>query len=510
MSATTQPSEEDSGLLLVAKIRALLLIDDDDGSLSKDRMARFKGGGVAFSDERRLVACLLLTRVRDNGEFMKLLLGCTENDENDASRCLVLLEWMMKRLFRHQEPPPLQQQLCFARLAAQLFFRMVQITNDAESAPNAMNMTVSSKVPVQQSVDRVGQGLLQYFCALNNEPMVSVARVEILIALQVWLENQVGCQGDVSKLDDVLLQIGEMAVVNMEKKHETVDKTTSTPSDNQSQEQLLLMEQTLTALLDQTSLVDLKKDESLEQLYQEHLTHLVLQNGIRIAARKLPFFYRPLITQWLSQSKSLKGRANQPRLSWAEVLLSTMQAYAHSADATSLQKTLHLLYDATPLSNDLVQLILACIVSTEGSSHGVRVAAWSAVATLVQTAGWDWLLLQPPSNSSFGTSGKLCALIRLSTGEWKIQLDAALANSSSSSFALIIEACGAVLVQAVEYIVLLDMEDGGKKMPLSGDAVLHIRRSLEEAFNVTWCWPRLGKVVATWWTVQPSVSWEPY
>lgn len=88
-------------------------------------------------------------------------------------------------------------------------------------------------------------------------------------------------------------------------------------------------------------------------------------------------------------------------------------------------------------------------------------------------------------------SGPRASCVRSSglAGEWKIkQAAAALASATDeqeSSTLPSIDACGIVLVEAMKYVVQLAEQRSDKDLPLSGDAVLHIRRSSEEALNAT-------------------------
>ena len=215
-----------------------------------------------------------------------------------------------------------------------------------------------------------------------------------------------------------------------------------------------MMDDTVTALLDQTSYV--LTDDSVTNLYNVQLTQLFLQRRSYVAAQQLPTFYRSLLSQWLAMPKD---QTNQS--AWAEVLLVVMMSHAKQ-QATSLKT---LLFEDATMSNELTRLSLACVVSTDKSTSEIRAAAWTCVVILLQSVGWEWLWQTKTSvgggGGSFGGAANLCAMVRLAAGEWKIQLAAytiATDDNDAQSHSLLVrlvEGCGSVVAEAVRYVIQL-------------------------------------------------------
>ena len=443
----------------------------------------------------------------------------------------------------------------------------------------------------------LGEALLQWFCNNSNntssdaadggggaaaaaaasspEASFMMARCEVLVSLQAWLEHGCCCYGReeeeeedpvVGRLDAILTQIwyatvstttsGECdggadsssATTKEEEEEAGIDDSSSAAPSQPQQQQL--MDQTLTALLDQTSLLDDNDSHPTDRpgrLFQDELTHhLWLRLGVRVAAQRLPAFWRPWLSQWLSlrrsktrtmpeqQQKSGKNLAAgataadsfaRRQSQAAQALLMILQTYAQ-ANGSDVARVLLLVHpssdddddhggnSSSSLADDVTQLILACVVSAAHDSDEVRVLAWMTAATLVRSsAGWEWLLLQPqrqqqqPSSSSgLGSMSKLCAMVRFAAGEWKIQLATLVnksneevekvANDEASPGLLLVEVCAQILVLAVDYMVVLsdrmddddddddnNTEGSVRSLRVPGDAILHIRRSFEEALN---------------------------
>lgn len=547
-----QQQLQGADLQLVAKIRVLLLFnnnssdknqsnssDDDDG------IARPSRAVATAANERRWVALLLLTRVHDDEGFLRVL--CCHGKD--------LVSWTTSRLLQlrgvqeqHQQQPLLKTNAKHmkastihcdyhlyrgARLIAQLVYRMVHAI-DAVSACH-IEQEESMFIMAKYVLNAWGEGLLQFYCSVmcnESSASVLVARIEILLALQAWMES---CN-DTPKLDDMLLKLA-VTVEKMEEVEECsmedIAAGPSTTKENgkqqQNNQQEDIMDQTVTALLDQTSLVNIINETDsilsslslLQHSHHEQRARLFLHHGVRVAAVEnphvLPLFYQPLLSKWLLEpsKKSKRRHPHEVRRLWAEVLLVTLQARAQSLAAVAASASLQtMLNKDSTFSADLVRFIFACVIdssddeSSSSTKDLLRVAAWSTVGTLVQVVGWDWLFVRPTNSSlrssgSLGVAGKLCALIRLAAGEWKIQLAALVyaedqqqqnqqndendPQSPSCLFVPLIDACGVVLVEAVKYVVqLAEQTNHESSIPLlSGDSILHIRRSLEESLNVT-------------------------
>jgi hypothetical protein len=197
------------------------------------------------------------------------------------------------------------------------------------------------------------------------------------------------------------------------------------------------------------------------------------------------------------------------------------------------------------LSGKILQLFLACMVSASPDDN-LRGHAWFALSSLVSdgAAGWDWMVLAhaaddgppgrrrrscagPPRRSSLGQASKLCALLRMASGEYKIQLNhrlygatttrtnttvAGAASGGEASSARdrgdrgnVVDGCGRFLALSLDFLARsvdrAEQEEDGEEAedssgnehdnqgvvvaPLSNAAILHVRKSLREALTCT-------------------------
>jgi hypothetical protein len=109
--------------------------------------------------------------------------------------------------------------------------------------------------------------------------------------------------------------------------------------------------------------------------------------------------------------------------------------------------------------------------------------------------------IESSSSKSLGSASHLCALIRLASGEWRIQLGYRLTEreeevnaypslpSAEEQRAGIIQATSQILAALVSYLsqIAEDMEDAKKRsqQSLSPEALLHLRDSLEDTLQAT-------------------------
>jgi len=178
-------------------------------------------------------------------------------------------------------------------------------------------------------------------------------------------------------------------------------------------------------------------------------------------------------------------------------------------------------YARTVLSNDskiqasVVKLILTHVVSPVGTetSEELRLLAWRTCAAWVDHCqGFDWMLMtngdnDTPKNSDMpnandkvlGPASYLCALMRLASGEWRIQLGYRLSlkqgevqvPASLEPRTGIVQACAQVLASSVLYLTKLaeELEDNNKSNQrthfISPEALLHLRDSLEDALQAS-------------------------
>jgi len=533
--------------------------DDDDDQmllLAKIRVLLQHSHSSSVYNEQRLVALTLLTRTERAG----LLLDDTADDEaiwDDA----VLLEFTQNLIRSHSSRPP--PPLLHVRLVAQLLHRMLPADHDDDDDTTTTTTkhitTTTARRRRQQQQQRVmnglGEALLQCFCSdarsgwcdSSDDEEESVVLCEVLISLNEWLKQRFhnNADDDHDRLDAILQQIWRAAarLLQQTRNHTSKNNQESAGGGSEVEEQedndesaaQQLMDQTLTALLDQTRLVNVATTSSTDTTtgtmppdlqLQLELTNLWLHHGVRLAKqrKKLPSVWRPLLSQWLQRSSSTPASAKptssssstkeynryaaQLREKQAEVLLLILQTYCAAQQQQPTDNATILWTnddDTNNMAADVTQLILACVVSVDPQQDELRVLAWMTVTTLVRSSStaWEWLFSQRQQSSN-----KLGALVRLAAGEWKIQLATLLnqtdedgagagasskttgiynGDDSSPSF-LLVEVCAQFLLLTVDYLLQLsdrmddDSDDNTANIP-SGDVILHVRKSLDEALN---------------------------
>ena len=184
----------------------------------------------------------------------------------------------------------------------------------------------------------------------------------------------------------------------------------------------------------------------------------------------------------------------------------------------------------------VLKLILAHVSSPLGStaSEELRLLAWTTCAAWVDALGCHWMLLSSDHNNnnsqdsspylpsavydgrggsssrSWGSASHLCALSRLASGEWRIQLgyrltkyDGSATSSTTTTIhgsssseeeqqrAGIVQGCGQLLGSLISYLTELADEVESKdfsksKRSIPPEALLHLRDSLEDAFHSTY------------------------
>lgn len=508
-------------------------INGDDSTIITGKIAKLldeeTDAPVAYRGERHLTALVLLTRVPNNEQFHAVW----EFPQHQAT----LVNFIQRLLSLEDRQPEnnyrASEKNVYIRLVAKLLSRM---------DPDRLLDTV---------IDPLGSILLQAWLLTEYDSSQAIVDVEVLTSLTAWLsssdlpEQQ---QKDVNVVDKFLLQIWK-------RYHQTAIGTSfassrpvvgSSPSCKDQQKETIplsppqqLMMQTLTAILDQDT--DVKDNESNLQEHLESLvTVLFLKQGLYcIEKGQEPSFWMSAMKWWLgierqskSRTKNYSGdevekkdrercsKAMGYRQSWAELLL--LLASRMVAVSPKTLKPILVLGNANDggASSYLLQLLLASVVSVELDSDQLRIAAWSTLAVLVDSCGWKWLMRNQHQGkerqedasktvTALGRAADICTLIRLAVGEWRIQLSWLVDVSSTTmqdgvrgggDRLVLIKACADVLVEAINFIVLLadQVGDGApddddkvtqtspsSSLPLTVDAVLHLRHSLIEALNNT-------------------------
>lgn len=292
----------------------------------------------------------------------------------------------------------------------------------------------------------------------------SIVDLEILSSLQGYFAAM---QSQARLLDAKLIDLWEIIVQDTSPgKHGGYTATTTTETSNDNAQ--LLMIQTITALLDQTTSID-ESSGDIEALWIAHSTHLVWTFcEYLIQQQYIPSIFQKILQWWVADNQSTQ----ENRRHWAKVLFLCAQ---QMAELSTFQKMLR--SDANTASC-LARFILASVVST--SSDELRTMAWSTTANVLNHCGWDWLWTNQ-TNGTLGSAQTIGTMIRLASGEFKIQLNISLHSDDINDSVL--RACAQVLVCAVDFVVQIADQANDHKLPLSADAILHLRQSLEDTLN---------------------------
>ena len=252
-----------------------------------------------------------------------------------------------------------------------------------------------------------------------------------------------------------------------------------------------LMIQTLEALLQSDD--DDDDNNNVEDLFEKGVIDIWLRHGAWFCSEQqysIPW-YLPL----LSMGSSTKHTTN--RTEWHYIIFHcTQQMTAKTIDMT--KKTI-----TEPLWN----LILAHIGSSDNSisssvhddMNNIRVMAWNTAAHLIETFGWDWMMLKSHQHA-LGSAKHMCTLVRLASGEWRIQLgQACLEDSKTRSHkeSPLLAPCGRSIIAAFYALITMEEEEESSSssspsspsspliVSMSSDALLHLRHSFHDAYHST-------------------------
>jgi hypothetical protein len=351
----------------------------------------------------------------------------------------------------------------------------------------------------------------------KNYTQWTILSIEILISLHEYLEKV----NDHDWLDETLYRVWEKSTSGFSPTPGSTAsncKTTHNRERHKHQAQDM-MDETLDKLLNQTSplaSVDVANDKDrtirqLVDLYETNLLQLLEHHGLRLMAlrgkqlidSRLPRFWRPLLDDWIQNAKNkhVPQRNQISRIRHARLILVLLLNFCRQQPLSVFQ------YDEAMISQ-IVSLVLACIVATTNSTDEIRTLAWSTIATWMDLE-WEWLLHSKPTrtkiitatatsqknNLLLGKCQNLCTIVRLASGEWKIQLEKELGSldkndrsdqNTNSNHVLLSEYCAKVLIQTVSNIVVPMSESNVDWMKnWTGDAILHLRQSLEEALQAS-------------------------
>ena len=529
------------GLDYVAKIEHLLNFDStitphDDASPSSS---------LTYADERQLVALVLLANpnIVDSDSFQKLW----------KSHGSVLQLFCERILRRHPTKQKIQEDaeelvvvepftITRARLVATVLARMLSVPTTSDNDKILQN---DSMIMMKR--------LLEFVCALEGKAPRGISLpliTQTLECLAVYASQHFTADETpdghlISLVHEFLgpLWICYMRGITASSMEVTALNETKMPSDDQ------LMEQTLKTILlkaysdtsygkngeiascSDTLLQSWKEQlqRSMEDFYRNTLLRIFMQSkndGVGVESivlwleRALKNLYLSSKGEPIEQSKnqqltekrsnySLQHLPQDIQRSWHETLLLFTKVLPAHPSFLGMLNTIRI---------PVVQLILAHIVSPIGTdtSEELRLLAWTACATWVdRLEGYDWMLVDDmntktsssvpipvdvkASSKSIGSAAYLCAMIRLASGEWRIQLGFRLSiregeiqpkqRSSDEHRMGIMQGCAQVLASLVSYLTKIaediEKKDRDKKRFISPEALLHLKDSLEDGLQAT-------------------------
>jgi hypothetical protein len=192
-------------------------------------------------------------------------------------------------------------------------------------------------------------------------------------------------------------------------------------------------------------------------------------------------FQTVVITIW--QRHGPWSCSQQPcAVSWYLPLLGSTSAVLRTTEwhAILLTCTQQLTKIPTDAFKPLWILILAYIGSHHDDSN-MRLLSWTTAAHLIDTMGWDWMAFRNETNiggasAALGLQKHPCTVIRLASGEWRLQLTNMCLEPKHES--PLLDPCGRVIVAAFEYLLQQPHQ-------MSPDALLHVRHSFQDVHHAT-------------------------
>jgi hypothetical protein len=467
------------------------MIDTDSPTLLYQKILRLTNEPTSdSSDEAKLVALVLLTRLERLPQDSPLSLSLLVDFVNDlvaVGSCLY--GRLAAQLLRH-EP---------ATLGTLLVSLLAQQT--AASAP-------LSPADVDMVANLNAYYLKQHI--VNDKELVNALetiweRYQICSSLQQPLESTARTNPE------------DLESAKAKTNNAACEPTTLTIEDSDA----TMFQQVLTSIYNQNSTL-LSSSTDLQDAWMEETTALFLEHAASVAS-----CVPSILSWWFSKKNNNKPCTSIEQTLWAQVLLASIQSQllllqrdggdngssSSSSGGSAIMKQL-LLDEST------YQLLVACIVSPNNNiaNTNLRAMAWSTLTTAIGTCGWTWLVhdnhhgcpqqqeqstFNVSSSSSLGNGGKICTLLRLAAGEFKLQLASVVDDHHHDS--LVLEATAQLLTQAVTFLCELAEKEQSATV-LSGDALLHLRQSLDEAMDATLQYCALYNSACTQSTTANNIS----
>lgn len=480
-----------------------------------------------YADERQLVVLVILvnTTLVNSANFQKIWLS---NFQQLQVFCRRLLQ-SKKEVSDTSGSPPLQSK--YAQLVAFLLKRVMAIEG-IHPEETSMHSVLASSASFLMNL------LLEFLKNQEKQRSDLQLTTQIVECLSAYLfvnmpENKPEqSQQNALIVEKYLGSIWDHFVENMKPMITPMRYETDTSASDED-----LMENTLDAILlktdnvmDQeptTSYNNETGNEMISQPRRERLQTAVesLFRDNLVRAFALPDSPQLLPSLWswwqhlLSDIAASEGKENvketalrnlptQSQRSWHGILL----LYARSI--ASHPYLLDFLQQNKWIGSTVLGMILIHLKSTASDDNvdNLRLAWTTCAAWIDRLQGVEWMFVSESalspvpsaarsSRKSLELMSPFCALMRLASGEWRIQLGYRLTLREDGSGEDVqsvhakerdtatLHACAQILAILVTYLgeVAEAMEDSGRraKQHLSAEALLHLRESLESTLQVT-------------------------
>lgn len=480
---------------------------------------------VAFDLERHLVAWVLLTRFD------------VENLEQAWDQYGPTLERFAVEILLKQEGGVVdhddgrdddQQLLSESSLDHQMVLRYLRLVAQ-----------VTSRLSSTSYPKALGQAIFHVWKPLSDVPLS--VHMDVCFSLEVFLMADPVLSNALSLLETIWnryrQEVERQGTHTKEETHtgmaskirteETSKNDLNKQEDQKVEQEWNIMGETLDQILDNKASDNV--DDSLRSTsshepedvraysltaYHELILGIFSQEGIE---EIIPASVIPSILQWTSHpvaslDKSLQMVWNEWFLTWITTRNTQQAASSSSSFGRILRQDPYnqALLGQPEMLAQLQHMLLSHVVSPPNAKRddsSLRAMAWQAVVALVEVNGFDWILSSSLRNSGvsaprvssiasaqkLGSGTLLCTWIRLAAGELRIQLQPLVTSPEprhgSTHSALggwqatglpTGHGCARLLQSVVRYLIQL-ADRPHLPMPLSGDALLHLRQSLEQA-----------------------------
>jgi hypothetical protein len=239
------------------------------------------------------------------------------------------------------------------------------------------------------------------------------------------------------------------------------------------------------------------KDSDAEAVFQETLRQLLNQNSSPdVSSQEWASlfwndegnisYWTPLLQWWIESvnksDETLKNEEQQSKRIWATVLLETVMKQLAVKDK---ENRMDWQID-DEVARKYVKFLMVCIVDpNDAHDSSLRTLAWSSMAMSIKASGWDWIL-HSSVNSRLGRAHNMCTFIRLASGEWKIQIERALQETTpTEENSITLQSCAQIIAHGFTYLQQIASDEDPMSNSFSPEASLHMRRSMEEAMHTS-------------------------